>query len=254
MDIRPSEDDKKGSNHRRPSGQPFPLPQELVDLIIETVDRSGCQHPREFTLATLNACSLVSKGWTTRAQRRMFQWADLYDTIGLHIFAETLRVSASSGVRREIDPGTAAHQLRLLPRLCGGPVSYSSGRPSSACLAFDVHSGMSSSSGPQPPALEDWGVIDVASGTWQGPYLLINPRFPLLLSSFSGLEELDLSFVVFQTFIDFARTLYAFKQIRTLRCGDVNWITLGILYLSPPSWKPRTLCRVVTHSCHTWRN
>ena len=70
MDNQPPEGEQEDINVHEPLDHPFPLPQELVDLIIDLISKD-CRQPsrehRTLAVATLCACSLVAKGWTVRA-------------------------------------------------------------------------------------------------------------------------------------------------------------------------------------------
>ncbi|KAI1784965.1 hypothetical protein LXA43DRAFT_1040036 [Ganoderma leucocontextum] len=242
MDNLPPEDTV--DNDRKPSAYTSPLPQELVELIIDHVSDSpldlGHLHARgSKRLAALRACSLVAKGWTTRAQRLIFQSVALPDTTGLRSFADALRASPHLAgyvqrltLLRSIQ-GTSTSQSLYSPACVEVlfPTVLAGLLPSMRCLAFHQLPGPLSS-GTQLKPVDERPTHEVSNAAPRfRPYLPIHPRFPLLLSStsFADLEELDLSFVVFQTFNDFARTLCAFKRLRILHCGNVNWITPGIL-------------------------
>ncbi len=207
----------------RPSNGSFPLPQELVDLIIDCVQ----------TLRDAYACSLVATVWTARAQRRMFQWVRLHDTFGLRSFAQALRTSPHlaeyverltlMGQTGGLGGGYSPDCVEVLfPTLLGSLL------PNLCRLAFDVHL-VTSKSGCEPVESRTEAGKTVLLPNKLRPCFPMPPRFPLLLSSFSGITELHITSSRFQTFNDFARLLCAFKQLRTLSCVDVTWITQGIL-------------------------
>ena len=90
MDIHQYEGDNQDNNAHGRLDHCSSFPQELVDLIIDTIS-DGRQHPRQQTralaLATLRVCSIVASGWTGRAQRHIFEWAEIYNKTFLYRFA-----------------------------------------------------------------------------------------------------------------------------------------------------------------------
>ncbi|KAI1784970.1 hypothetical protein LXA43DRAFT_900732, partial [Ganoderma leucocontextum] len=198
------------------------LPQELVDLVIDCVsdryiDRFGAFR----NLAPLRACSLVAKGWLKSARRRIFQWIELPDTATLYRLVETLRASPHLAgyvqvlsLSRRAETRTWA-TLQVAWRSCQFPTVLGGLLPNLRCVAADIRSeGTWSHVQVRRDAKESIeGVLRDTARPFL-PCLPIHPRFPLRLSAFSSLEELDLGFVVFQNFYDFARTLYDCKQLR----------------------------------------
>ncbi|KAM5545195.1 hypothetical protein V8D89_001306, partial [Ganoderma adspersum] len=178
-------------------------------------------------LATLRACALVASGWTCRAQLRIFEWAEIYGKTCLYSFAEALRASPHLAavvqrltlIRRNQDPFNSL--LRYLPDCAEGlfPTVLAGLLPNLRYLAFDDFLGLPRTT-------------HVGHGSRRlRPYVPMHNRFPLLLSSsgFSDLRELRLAGIVFHTFNDFARMLHAFRQLRVLHCGDVDWVIPGVL-------------------------
>ena len=226
-----------------PSKSSFSFPQELIDSIIDWIpERPKPQKLRDLT--TLRACSLVATGWTARAQRRMFQWVDLCDAIALRRFSLVLRTTPH--LTRHVEGLTLMRRLdrdthpppyspncveNLFPSLLAGLL------PNLRRLVFDViylEQGMPSHHNRRLESVVNLKTSDMAIDALTkshraSPFLPMHPRFPFLLSSFSGINELELNYTVFLTFNDFARVLHAFKQLRILRCIDVTWITSGVL-------------------------
>ena len=206
------------------------FPQELVDLIIDTISDDR-QHPRQKTralaLATLRVCSIVASGWTGRAQRRIFEWAEIYSKTCLYLFAEALRASPHLSsvvqrltlIRRTQRPFNST--LRYSPDCAEGlfPTVLAGLLPNLRYLAFHDFLG-------RPRATH------VGQGSSRlRPYVPMHHRFPLLIypSGFSDIRELHLASIIFHTFNDFARMLHAFRQLQVLHCGDVDWTVPGVL-------------------------
>ena len=215
----------------RPMDSPFRLPQELMEFVIDYVsdhhhDRIGAFR----NLAPLRACSLVAKGWLKHAQRRIFKWIELPDTIALYRLADVLRASPhlasyvqflSLSRRAEnaymgYSPGCVEV---IFPTVLGGLLSKLRG------VTFDFRSaGTWTHIQVKRDSKGDIEAVFKDTSLPFFPFLPIHPRFPLRLSAFSSLEELSLGFVRFQNFYDFARTLYDCKRLRGLHCGDVDWV------------------------------
>lgn len=244
MDKQPPEGEQEDISVHGPLDPSFPLPQELVDLIIDMISDDRLQPrrgPKTSTLATLRAFSLVGKGWTARAQQALFQWAELHDTTSLYSFAEALRASPhlSTHVRRLTLLRPVRDGTSLRPRYSPDcvevlfPTVLAGLLPNLRYLVFDELPGPPASSGVRASLQAvDGEPLDIVSDVSRRfrPYVPIHPRFPHLLSSgFCDLKELHLSAIVFQTFNDFARTLDTFKNLRVLYCGDVDWVTAGVL-------------------------
>ena len=233
-DSQPSHQDKKDDVHLQPIVYPIRLPQELVDLVIDSVSDRHLDWIGAFrNLDILRACALVAKGWLKRAQRRIFQWIELPDTTTLYRLVDVLRASPHLASYVEV--------LSLSRRGKKAYMGYSAGcvevlfstvlgglLPKLRCVAMDIRpEGKWTRVKVERDAQGE--IIAVLRDTSHSffPCLPLHPRFPLRLSAFSSLEELDLGFVVFQNFYDFARTLYHCKQLRILHCVNVEWTNLG---------------------------
>lgn len=204
------------------------FPTEVYESVIDAVhtDRTGSYGTFSTSCRTLRSCALVSRAWRPRSQRWLFQTVELSDATNLYKFAAGLDESPSlAGYVRVLHLiGHLLHNpqsvVALFPAMLMGKLPN---LHSLSIIRVVEHGG-------RPVECPGSSEPTQCSTQKMLPYLPIHPRFPAVLSQFTGVNQLYLYSVSFPSFGDFVRTLSAFRDLRDLRCSYIHWSTLG----SPP--------------------
>ena len=234
------------------------LPQEICDLIIDVLGYASINTPLTWDpeRLALQRCALVCRAWRARTQFWLFRTLELYDVPSLRSLSLLLD---TRHVRGEI----LSSHVREVHLYCGGCQGY---EPSNVATEFPVLASRSTATGGL--ALPGLRYIRVDGSTVRGPryakmlppHLALHPRVSTLVARASCCRTvvvLELYYVRFASFSDFARLLGSFAGLEELKCNYIRWSVLGhspgLMMQQKPRSKSQFLQRLrtfeVIHSC-----
>ncbi len=189
------------------------LPVEVCERVIGAVYDDRYYLVRD-SLATLSSCALVCRAWRSPAQQILFEYVILSDKDALYAFSELLDASP--------ELGAYVHVLELRGHL---HVPYSPVVLFPAALRgrlfnltelyiYEIDS-------------DEKAAKSLPDGVKELPTLPTHRYLPSLFTGFSQIQVLVICNVVFPSFGDFARILYALSNLRGLTCDGVTWLVPG---------------------------
>ena len=204
------------------------LPTELHECIVDAIYEDRASYPAfSASCSALRSCSLVCRTWRPRSQRWLFHAVELSDAKALYRFVTLLETAPSlAGYVRILHLIGRHHDPRSVVALF--PALLRSRLPNLCTLSI-IHVAEGLDGAPEPEHRRHCEDRAAQGGSNRKtlPCLPLHPRFPTLLAPFATIRKLYLNGVKFPSFGDLARTLCAFRELRDLRCSQVQWAVLG---------------------------
>ncbi|PIL26624.1 hypothetical protein GSI_11290 [Ganoderma sinense ZZ0214-1] len=200
------------------------IPMEVCENFIDMLYSPYRDFSDELeNFAALRSCALVCRDWCIRAQRMLFYAVHLNDAASLYRFAAVLQagphlyacVHEVTLISRSLH--TTASVLTLFPAVFAGKLPN--------LQRFRVWRMSDSESDAWFPATPESGSAKAKAL----PHAPLHPHFPVLIASFTTISTLQLAYIMFRSFGEFARVVYSLPTVETLMCHSVAWTTLGPL-------------------------
>ena len=195
------------------------IPTEIFENVIDTLYSTPLDDQLQSSDA-LRSCALVCRAWRVRAQMMLFHSVVLSDSASMYRFSTALDFGGrlSDYVRELILTGRYLHTttsiLALFPSVLRGKV------PNLRYLHV-VHIPEDADWYPESPAEKRQRKLQCVP---------LHLRFPLLLSSgFSAIKHLHLEDITFHYFSDFVRIVNSLRNLQSLVCYNLRWLTVGAL-------------------------
>ncbi len=193
------------------------IPIEVFENVIDTLYSTPLDDQLQSSNA-LRSCALVCRAWRVRAQRMLYHSVVLSDAPALYKLSASLDLGRhlSSYVRELIGRylHTTTSILALFPSVLRGKVPN----------LRDIHV-------IHIPELADWYPNSSPERRQRKLQCVpLHSRFPHMLSSgFLEIKHLHLEDVTFGYFSDFVWIVNSLRNLQSLVCYNVRWITLGAL-------------------------
>ena len=197
------------------------IPVEVCENIIDMLSTGEPPVPHSYDIPTLRSCALVCRDWRVRSQRAIFCRIQL-SSITFDRLSELL--DASQHLRGYIYEvvlnGPYLHTTAsIFPRFF--PIFARKMPNLQRIYALRFFTGFF-------PETETRG--RVPPNTKVLPYIPLHPRFPAFLSSFKAVSHMELYFITFRSFGEFAQILHGIPNLESLEC---NWVRCHVTPSGP---------------------